>query len=103
MMLSQAEHFFVRLLRGTVIFTAGLALLVATLALCFAIYAFIAPEPSVKMTQEIGRLRKSVSPKILISELFPGRTLQLAETLRTFLKEIIINFAHRPTMSYLMA
>jgi hypothetical protein len=71
-MLSQTEHFFVRLLRNTVIGTAGLALLVATFALCVAAYAYLSPEPTLKMTQEVGRLRKATSPKIFISKIFPA-------------------------------
>jgi hypothetical protein len=73
-MLSQTEHFFVRLLRNTVIGTAGLALLVAAFALCVAAYAYLSPEPTIKMTEEVGRLRKATSPKNFVSKIFPANS-----------------------------
>ena len=70
-MLSTTELFFIRLLRGTIIFTAGLALLAACAAMSVAAYGRFAPEPVLKLSEKIDRLRKATDPKTLLSPIFP--------------------------------
>ena len=72
MMLSPAESFFVRLLRITVVATAGLALLSAILALGAAAMAYFAPEPQAELSSQIERLRNATDPSKLMTSLFDG-------------------------------
>jgi hypothetical protein len=70
-MLSRIENYFVSLLRGTVIATAFLSFLVTVLALLFAAYAHLAPEPQAETSKQIERFRSAVDPGKLIAEVFP--------------------------------
>jgi hypothetical protein len=69
-MLSNIEHFFVRLLRGTVVATAFIAFLVAVAALLYAGYAQYAPEPQASLSRRIDKFRQEVDPAALIKQIF---------------------------------
>src|SRR5271154_2317938 len=72
MMLTSTENFFVRLLRGTVVSTAAIALLISLAALVFAAYAYGAPEPTADLSGEIDRFRYATDPAKLLISLFPN-------------------------------
>ena len=71
-MLTPIENFFVRLLRGTVVFTAVVSFAVAILALVYAGYARFAPEPTAKLSGRISQIRQAIDPANLIKEQFPA-------------------------------
>jgi hypothetical protein len=71
-MLSPIEVLFVRILRVAVVATAGVALLVAVGCLVFSGYAFLAPNPTPRLTQEVGRFRQALDPDRLIREVYPA-------------------------------
>ncbi|KGT76996.1 hypothetical protein MA20_20405 [Bradyrhizobium japonicum] len=79
-MLSNVETFFVRLLRGTVIATAMVSFLITILALIFALYAQFAPNPSVRIAEQIDRFRQATDPVKLIKEVFPSDAPIVKET-----------------------
>ena len=71
-MLSNIEHFFVRLLRGTVVATAFIAFLVTVGALLYASYAQFAPEPQASLGRRIEKFRQETDPANLIRQVFPN-------------------------------
>ena len=71
MMLSTTESAFVRILRGTVIATASLAILITVGALLYAAYAYLAPEPHANLYGRLAEFRQATDPINLISEVFP--------------------------------
>ncbi len=71
-MLSHVEAIFVRILRGTVIFSAFISLLIAIGALIYAGYVQFAPQPSANLSSKIVRFREATNPSKLIKELFPS-------------------------------
>lgn len=73
-MLSPVESFFVRLLRGTVIFTASVSFAATIAALLYAAYAHYAPEPKVQLTAHIDEFRAATDPVKLIKKLFPANS-----------------------------
>jgi hypothetical protein len=79
-MLSNVETFFVRLLRGTVIATAMVSFLITILALLYALYAQFAPNPQVRIAEQIDRFRQVTDPVRLIREVFPADAPIVRET-----------------------
>src|ERR1039458_1918617 len=71
-MLTPIESFFVRLLRGTVVFTAFVSFAITILALFYAGYAQFAPEPTARLSSRISQIRQATDPSNLIKELFPA-------------------------------
>jgi hypothetical protein len=71
MLLSHTELVFVRLLRGTVIATACVALVIAAGALVYAAYARFSPEPTARLSSRIDKMRQAADPANLIREIFP--------------------------------
>jgi hypothetical protein len=71
-MLSNVETFFVRLLRGTVIATAMVSFLITILALVYGLYAQFAPDPHVRIAEQIDRFRQATNPVKLIREVLPA-------------------------------
>jgi hypothetical protein len=70
-MLTLLEKFFVRLLRGTVMFTALVSFVITVGALVYAGYAKFAPEPTASLSGRFSQIRQAVSPDVLIRGLFP--------------------------------
>jgi hypothetical protein len=70
-MLTLLEKFFVRLLRGTVMFTALVSFVITVGALMYAGYVKFAPEPTASLSSRFSQIRQAVSPDKLIKELFP--------------------------------
>jgi hypothetical protein len=79
-MLSNIETLFVRLLRGTVIATAMVSFIITVLALLFALYAEFAPNPKVRLADQIDRFRQATDPVKLIREVFPAEAAIIKET-----------------------
>ncbi|HKU08667.1 MAG TPA: hypothetical protein VJR30_21585 [Bradyrhizobium sp.] len=79
-MLSNVETFFVRLLRGTVIATAMISFLITVLALLYAMYAQFAPNPQVRIADQLDRFRQATDPVKLIREVFPADAPIIKET-----------------------
>src|ERR1035437_1243226 len=71
-MLTPIESFFVRLLRGTVVFTALVSFAITILALAYAGYAQFAPEPTAKLSGRVSQIRQAIDPANLIKQLFPA-------------------------------
>lgn len=72
MLLSKAERLFVQILRTAAVLTAGVALLVAAGALLFAAYAYVAPNPTANLKQDVTRYRQALDPNRLIRGLYPA-------------------------------
>lgn len=71
-MLTPIESFFVRLLRGTVVFTAFVSFAITILALFYAGYGQFAPEPTANLSSRVSQIRQATDPTNLIKELFPA-------------------------------
>lgn len=70
-MLSNIETFLVRLLRGTVVITASISVLITAGALLYAAYAAFSPEPTANLLGYLDRFRQATDPVNLIKETFP--------------------------------
>jgi hypothetical protein len=78
-MLSNTECFFVRLLRGTIVATAAVSLLVTIGALGFAAYAHLAPEPRADLARRVTRIRAATDPVNLVKQVFPADATAVKE------------------------
>ena len=79
-MLSVIETVFLRILRGTVIATAALALVVAAAALAYAAYAYFAPEPRPNLSARVNDFRQATDPSKLLAEVFPSDSTVIKDT-----------------------